>query len=75
MRDDEETRLVASPEPVIPLGPSLYAGTTGQAPETVSGPALDLTTPLAGPCIYTPEDGGGAGADAHPDLPIKFRRP
>ena len=54
MRDDEEARLVLNPEPVIPLGPSVYTGPTGHAPE--AGAAVDPTAAPAGPCVYTPAE-------------------
>ena len=51
MRDAEEARLVMNPEPVTPLGPSVYTKPTGHGPE--AGPAVCLTPAPAGPCVYT----------------------
>jgi hypothetical protein len=54
MRDDEEARLVVTPEPVISLGPSVYTGPAGHAPG--AGRAVDPTAAPAGPCVYTPAE-------------------
>jgi hypothetical protein len=51
MRDEEKARPVTNSEPVIPLGPSVYTGPAGHAPEADT--TVDITTALAGPCVYT----------------------
>jgi hypothetical protein len=52
MRDAEEARLVLNPEPVTPLGPSVYTKLTGHGPE--ARPAVGPAPAPAGPCVYTP---------------------
>ena len=52
MRDDEEARSITNSEPVIPLGPSVYTGPAGRAPEADT--TVGVTTAPTGPCVYTP---------------------